>query len=388
MAESATANTRETVKQNKRKFRLHPVLKKMIRQTLIFLISLSIVVGTFVLAAKTVYEKFLKPVDPNDKTKITIEVPMGTSVNGIAEILYENNLIRNTGAFKLMVDLSNKSNKMQAGKYELSKSMTIQELIDELMTGKVSVTTVLVTIREGDDIRTIASRLVKDYKMQFTEEEFIKEAKNVEKYAEDYPFLKGIPQERLSADFPMEGYLFPDTYYFYADSSPERIIRTMLGQFDATFSQEMRDKAEQMGMTMDEVVILGSIIQNEAKEEEFTKVSAVFHNRLRIGMRLESCATINYVLDKEVNQVTLTTEDTKIDSPYNTYKVDGLPLGPISSPGKAAMEAALNPYKEFMDEDEPMLFFVLMDPDIGLHAFNSTYEGHLRDKRKYEANWR
>jgi UPF0755 protein len=123
--------------------------------------------------------RFIKPVDPEDDTLITIEVPMGTSINGIAEILYENNLIRNTGAFKLMVDLSNKSNKMQAGKYELSKSMTMQEMIDELMTGQVSVTTVLVTIREGDDIRTIASRLVNEYNMNFTEEQFIEEAKKI-----------------------------------------------------------------------------------------------------------------------------------------------------------------------------------------------------------------
>lgn len=334
------------------------------------------------------YNKFIKPVDPEDDTLITVEVPMGTSINRIAEILYENNLIRNTAAFKLMVDLSNKSNKMQAGKYELSKSMTIQEIINELMTGQVSVSTVLVTIREGDDIRTIASRLVDEYNMNFTEEQFIAEARRVEKYMDDYPFLRNIPEERRESEFPMEGYLFPDTYYFYADSTPERIIRTMLGEFDAKFTQEMRDLADEQGMTMDEVVTLASIIQNEAKTEEFSKVSAVFHNRLKIGMNLESCATINYVIeDREVNQITLTIEDTKIDSQYNTYKNPGLPLGPISSPGLDALNAALNPYPEFMEPNEPMLFFVLMDPETGLHAFNSTYEGHVKDKQKYQVNW-
>ncbi|NLU36262.1 MAG: endolytic transglycosylase MltG [Clostridiales bacterium] len=386
MADSATANRNKTTKPDK--FNLHPVAKKILRQLLIFLISLALVLGSIALAVQTVYNKFIKPVDPEDDTLITVEVPMGTSINGIAEILYENNLIRNTAAFKLMVDLSNKSNKMQAGKYELSKSMTIQEIINELMTGQVSVSTVLVTIREGDDIRTIASRLVDEYNMNFTEEQFIAEARRVEKYMDDYPFLRNIPEERRESEFPMEGYLFPDTYYFYADSTPERIIRTMLGEFDAKFTQEMRDLADEQGMTMDEVVTLASIIQNEAKTEEFSKVSAVFHNRLKIGMNLESCATINYVIeDREVNQITLTIEDTKIDSQYNTYKNPGLPLGPISSPGLDALNAALNPYPEFMEPNEPMLFFVLMDPETGLHAFNSTYEGHVKDKQKYQVNW-
>ncbi len=104
-------------------------------------------------------------------------------------------------------------------------------------------------------------------------------------------------------------------------------------------------------------------------------------------MKLESCATINYVLDKDVKQTNLTAEDTRVDSPYNTYRNPGLPAGPISSPGKSAMEAVLNPYGEYMDEKKSMLYFVLMDPQEGLHAFNSTYEGHVRDKKKYQVLW-
>jgi UPF0755 protein len=383
MADSATAKNRKTVKSQESIF-----FKKLLRQVLIFLISLSIVVFTFVIAVNTIYSKFFKPVDPEDDTMISVEVPMGTSVNGIADILYENGLIRNEGAFKLMVDLSNKANKMQAGKYKLSKSMTLQDMIDELLTGQVSVSTVKITIREGDDIRKIASRLVKEYKLDFTEEEFIKEAKKVDKYAADFPFLQDIPEARKNGEFPLEGYLFPNTYYVFADDKPERIIQTLLSQFDKTFKQEMRDKAEEMNLTMDEVVTLASVIQNEGKNVEFSKISAVFHNRMQIGMKLESCATINYVLDKDVSQVNLTVEDTKIESPYNTYMNTGLPIGPISSPGLAALEAALNPEAEFMSEDAPMLYFVLMDPKEGLHAFNSTYEGHINDKKKYEKLWK
>ena len=393
MADSATVNSKESTQtetKKKKKYRMKPVLKKTLRQLLIFLISLAIVAGFIVIAVREVYERYIKPVDPEDHTKVTIEVPMGTSINGISDILFENNLIRNTGVFKLAVDLSNKANKMQAGKYELSKSMTLDEMIDELMTGQVSVISVSVTIREGDDIEKMASRLVNDYKLKFTEAQFIAEAKKIEKYEVDFPFLQGIPEERRNLEFPLEGYLFPETYYVYADSDPERIIRTMLREFDNTITQEMRNAAEDMEMTVDDMVILASIIQNEAINEEFTKVSAVFHNRLNIGMRLESCATINYALeDRVVDQITLTKEDINTDSPYNTYKVDGLPIGPISSPGEAAMTAVLDPYVEYMDKEEGefMLFFTLIDPEIGLHAFNSTLEGHNKDTQKYSVNW-
>lgn len=393
MADSTPVNNKEstqTASKKKKKYRMKPFFKKALRRVLIFLVSIAIVIGSFFFVIQTLYDKFIKPVDPEDDTKITIEVPMGTSINGISKILYDNNLIRNAGVFKLAVDLSNKNNKMQAGKYELSKSMTINEMIDELMTGQVSVTTVSITIREGDDIEKIAKRLVKDYNLDFTEVQFIEETKKLEKYEAEFSFLEDIPEERRRMKYPMEGYLFPETYFVYADSDPERIIRTMLREFEKTFTLEMQDMAEDMGLTMDDVVTLASVIQNEARPEEFAKVSAVFHNRLSINMRLQADATINYVLeDKEVNQITLTKEDMETDSPYNTYKVDGLPIGPISSPGKAALEAVLNPYPEYMDKEKEgfMLYYTLIDPDIGLHAFNTNYEDHVRDTNKYKVNW-
>ena len=394
MADSTPVNNKESTQteiNKKKKYRMKPVLKKVLRQILIFLVSLAIVVGSFFFVVKTLYDKFLKPVDPEDDTRITVEVPMGTTINGISDILYKNDLIRNASVFKLAVDLSNKNNKMQAGKYELAKSMTIPELIDEFMTGQVSVTTVSITIREGDDIVKIAERLVNDYNLDFTEVQFIEETKKVEKYEEEFSFLKDIPEARRSMKYPMEGYLFPETYYVYADSNPERIIRTMLRQFENTFSLEMQDLAEEKGLSMDDVVTLASIIQSEAITEEFTKVSAVFHNRLSINMRLQADATINYVLeDKEVNQITLTREDMDTESPYNTYKVDGLPMGPISSPGKAALEAVLNPFPDYMDKDKEgfMLYYTLIDPDIGLHAFNTNLDDHNRDTNKYSPNWK
>ncbi|HZK35164.1 MAG TPA: endolytic transglycosylase MltG [Bacillota bacterium] len=380
MTDVTTKDKKATKAQNK-------TGKKILRQFLIYAISLTIVVSTVAIAITVAYNRYIKPVDIEDNTLIEVEVPMGSSINDIADILYESDLIRSTSVFKLMVDFSNKSNRMQAGKYELSKSMTIEKMIDELLTGRVTVTTVSVTIREGDDIRKIASRLSNDYNLGFTEEEFIKEIKSTHKYIRDYPILGNIPVERLEGEFPLEGYLSPDTYYVFADSTPEQLIRKLLAEFENKFDNEIREKAEELDMSIDEVVTLASVIQNEGTNEDFEKVSAVFHNRINIDMRLESCATVNYVIEKEVNQTNITVEDTKIESPYNTYRNNGLPIGPISSPGKAAILAALNPYQEYMTEDNRMLFFVLMDPQEGLHSFNTTYQGHVNDKNKYEELW-
>ncbi len=364
------------------------MLKKILRQLLVYLISLSIVVGTVSFTVSFVYNRYIKPVDPNDHTLIKVEVPMGSSIDDIAEILYENGLIRSTGVFKIMVDLSNKANKMQAGKYELSKSMTIDEMIDKLMTGKVSVTTVKITIREGDTLRKIAQRLESEYNLDFTQEEFLKAAKDIDDFVDDYPILKNIPKERYEQEFPLEGYLFPETYYVFADSTPKQVIRKMLAEFEYRFNDDMRDKAEALGMSIDDVVTLASVIQSEGINEEFAKISAVFHNRLKIGMKLESCATVGYALNKVIKQFNITAEDKKVESLYNTYKYSGLPIGPISSPGEDALLAALNPYEEFMDAKKPMLYFVLMDPEKGLHAFNSNYEDHIRDTNKYSKLWK
>lgn len=367
------------------------LLKLALRRAAIFLISLGIVAGMVYFAADTAYSRFLKPMDLEDSTPINVEVPMGTTINGIAAILYEKGLIRNTGVFKLLVDLSNKANRMQAGKYSLSKDMPMRDMIDILMTGRVSVTTVRITLREGLNIRQMADELVNKYKMPFTEEQFISAAKNINRYADHYTFLNDIPDERRNSDYPLEGYLFPDTYYVFADDTPHNIIMMMLREFDRKFDDEMRARAEELDMTIDEVVNLASIVQMEAGlAEEFPKIAAVFLNRIRIGMRLESCATVNYahaLRDPEgerITQVNLTTEQTRFDSPFNTYLVDGLPLGPISSPGLLALRSVLYPHEEddFMDPDRPILFFVLKDPRVRNHDFNYDYQQHIRDRNR------
>ncbi|MFO7153750.1 MAG: endolytic transglycosylase MltG [Caldicoprobacter oshimai] len=384
--------------KQKNKKEIHPFVKYLLRRLLIYFISLGIVLGTVLWAVRQVQILLFEPVDANDKTAITVEIPMGTSVRGIAEILYEKGLIRNAGVFRFFVELTDKASKLKAGRYMLSRSMTPQQILDELITGEAAVDTVRITIPEGFSIRDIANYLQNFEKdgqkvFKFTAEQFIDAAKQFDKFAEDYTFLYEIPEARRSGEYPLEGYLFPDTYIVYVDSTPDDIIRKMLSTFErkvyfAEFQNvPLLTKIEELGMTLDQVITLASIVQEEAAvKDEFYKISAVFHNRLNIDMPLQSCATVQYALGSSERKPFLTNEEISIDSPYNTYKHKGLPVGPIASPGQLAVEAVLYPEKEFMNPEKPVLFFVYAGDNR--HEFNYTAEEHAKAKQKYERLWK
>lgn len=364
-------------------------VKKFLRKLSIYLISLGIVIATTVGTFYAVLNNLTTPVDPKDTTDIKIEIRQGSTVSQIADVLYDNKLIRNKGIFKLFIDFSGKERKLQAGRYKLSKNMSLEEIMASLLTGGSRIPNKKITIQEGLTIHQVASKLVTVYELPFTQEEFLNAAK-VENFP-DYGFLQDIPENRRNSSVPLEGYLFPDTYIVPEDASPELIIKVMLNQFEKTFfKEEYTEKAKEYDLTPDQIVILASIIQKEAKvKEEFNKVSAVFHNRLKIGKKLEADSTVVYALNTDRgNTVILTDEETKVDSPYNTYKYDGLPEGPISCPGEWALNAALSPYKPYMDTKKPYLYYVLMDPATGEHKFNYSYDAHVRDKNEYKKLWK
>ncbi|MCM8900926.1 endolytic transglycosylase MltG [Caldicoprobacter algeriensis] len=385
-------------RDQKNKKGMHPFVKYLLRNLLIYFISLGIVIGTVLWAVRQVQLLLFEPVDVKDKTSVTVDIPMGTSVRGIAEILHEKGLIRNTGVFRFYVELTDKASKLKAGRYMLSRSMTPQQILDELITGEAAVDTVKVTIPEGFSIRDIANYLQNFEKdgqkvFQFTAEQFIDAAKQFDKFAEDYTFLYEIPEARRSGEYPLEGYLFPDTYIVYVDSTPDDIIRKMLSTFERkVYFAEFRNvplltRIEELGMTLDQVITLASVVQEEAAvKDEFYKISAVFHNRLNIDMPLQSCATVQYALGSSERKPFLTNEEISVDSPYNTYKHKGLPVGPIASPGQLAVEAVLYPEEEFMNPEKPVLFFVYAGDNR--HEFSYTAEEHAKAKQKYERRWK
>ena len=364
-------------------------LKSFARKLLIYIFSISIVIGSTTFAIKYTYNKFTRPMDADNEEDIVVVIPMGTSVRGIGSILYEEGLIKNKGVFRIFMEFADGSSDIKAGKYKLKKSMELAEIIESLTTGEAAIPQVRFTIPEGRTIRQIANALDESGKFDFNEEEFLAEAMNIEKYQERFPDLKAIPRERLESEediYPLEGYLFPETYFVDEGATPEEIINTMIAQFVKVYDSRYRARARELGLTVDEVITLASTIQREGRvTDEFSKISAVFHNRLEKGMKLESDATVQYITGS--NRPAVTAEERNIESGYNTYKNFGLPIGPIACPGELAIKSALYPDEDMMDPEEPYLYFVLMDPREGRHSFNYNYDEHVSDTKKYRPLW-
>jgi UPF0755 protein len=291
-----------------------------------------------------------------------IEIKEGTSLLFIAEKLKSERLIRSKFSFILLALLTGKGRKLKAGYYELSPTLPSWKILGILAEGKVK--KIKVTIPEGFTIRQIGQRL---------EEAGIISSKEFISLATDAPFtlrmIVGAPSGNL------EGFLFPDTYYFSKGESPENIVKTMLWNFRKKVLDKVKGKGE---LPFYDTLKLASLVEWEAKhDEERRLIAGVLLNRLKKGMKLECDATIQYVLPQHKERITY--KDLEMDSPYNTYKVKGLPPTPICNPGLPSIEAALNP------EDTPFLFYVAR-PD-GYHIFSLTAEEHLKAVERARRLW-
>lgn len=311
-----------------------------------------------------IYSDLMKPVSSSNMEERLIVIPKGSSTGAIANILKDEKLIKSAEAFKIFVKLENVGGKFKAGKYSLSQSMNVDEIVKKLISGNPTVAVVKVTIPEGYELRMMAEKFAESGLC--TAEEFLAAA-NSKEY--DFEFVKDLPKRKNQ----LEGYLFPDTYEFYKDATPEQIVERMLTRFAEVYNNNFREQAEKRKLTTDEVVIMASIIEREAKMDNERKlVSSVFYNRVKKGIRLQSCATVQYILEER--KPVLTFKDTKIKSPYNTYENDGLPPGPIAAPGLKSIEAALYP------ETSDYLYFVARND--GTSVFTKTYAEHLAAQRK------
>lgn len=308
----------------------------------------------------------VQPVSGMESEKVVVEIPPGSSSAGIAEILQHSEVIRNPLLFRFYARYRGYDGSLKAGEYELSSSMTLDEILDKLNRGEVIQRYTRITLPEGLRVEQAAARLAGQ---GVVDEDIFLELLSEEQF--DYWFLEDISQSR----YPAEGYLFPNTYHLEEEPAEEEIIHRMLRGFEEVFDTIYRQRADELGMSVHEVVTLASIIEREARlKEERPVISAVFHNRLQKNMLLQSCATVQYALG-EVKPV-LTTRDTQIDSPYNTYIHTGLPPGPIASPGRDALHAALYP------ADSDYLYFVLKGDNSGGHYFSKTFREHLDYQRK------
>lgn len=303
------------------------------------------------------------PLDINQTAAISVEIPSGTGTSGIAKILSDQELIRSESIFKVKSKMSGYEGKFKAGQYDLSASMSMTEMMDIIISGNSN--TLRFTIPEGLDIKRTIAILEKQ---QLIDGDLFR--KEIRSGNFDYRFLKDAP----AGDERLEGYLFPETYDIFTSSKEHQIIDRMLAQFDQVFKDEYYDRAEELGMTINEVITLASIIEREARvSADRPIISSAFHNRLGISMPLQSCATVQYILGEQ--KPVLSIKDTQIESPYNTYLNKGLPPAPICSPGAESIHAALYP------ADTNYLYFVAKGD--GSHAFSANYDQFLKDKKTY-----
>ncbi|MDP4132774.1 MAG: endolytic transglycosylase MltG [Bacillota bacterium] len=290
--------------------------------------------------------------------QVSITVTQGMSLKEIAKNLKETKVIKYPNLFVLYAEKRDMDKNLKAGTHIMYQRMGYKDALNELAGMGTDENTIKLLIPEGFEIYRTAKRVSQVF--DITEDQFLKEAQNG---SFQNGFLKNVP----SRENHLEGYLFPATYNISKGSDAHTIIQKMLDGFGSIWTPEYQARADQIGMTMDQVINLASVIEREAGNiNDMGKVSSVFHNRLKIGMPLQSCATVQYIL-KERKSV-LSIEDTKIDSPYNTYKYTGLPVGPIASPGKAAIKAALYP------EDTPYYYFKTLSD--GTTVFSKTRAEH------------
>jgi UPF0755 protein len=287
-----------------------------------------------------------------------LRVRSGMSLSAVAASLADSGWIRHPRLLAWWGTARGIDRKIQAGRYRLERGWSPRDVIEAIRTGRVETT--MVTVPEGWREEAILKLLADSLEVEHAE---LLEASRDRRWVREI----GIEAGRL------EGYLFPETYAFPKEYDARLAIARMVEEAGEQFDETMHARAEQLGLTAEEIVTLASIIQAEAaREEEMPRISGVFHNRLRHGWKLEADPTVRYALGRFDGRVLY--RDLEVDSPYNTYRVGGLPPGPIGNPGFAALRAACWP-----DSTRGEFYFVAKGN--GEHRFSRTLAEHERARR-------
>jgi UPF0755 protein len=324
-----------------------------------FLLSLGLLLLFFILV---IYWLLFVPPSKTASTKV-IFIKKGTHLKKVSEVLKQDGIIKNRHFFVLFTTILGKKTKVKAGEYEFHTQMLPLEVLDALVKGQVKPH--LVTIPEGYTLSQIA---------QLLEDLNLVEKKGFLQKASSPAFINTLGLSQLAGP-TLEGYLFPDTYHLFREMDPEEVIQMMVHQFKKVFGPDLANRASELGIPEREVVILASIIEKETPlSEEKPLISAVFKNRLKKKIPLQSDPTVIYGI-KNFNG-NLTKEHLLRRTPYNTYLIVGLPPTPICNPGKESLLAAVHP------APVPYLYFV--SKNDGSHYFSSDIEEHNRAVWKYQ----
>jgi UPF0755 protein len=338
--------------------------RSIVGRILIGIVCLVIVAALGVGAAFGVYRYLNEPPSELVAERVTFEVQSGESARAVGKRLEEAGIIKSQYLWSLHARL--KKEYIKAGMYQLSLPATQEALYAVLVEGRQIL--VKVTIPEGITLKKIAHL--------FAEAGICEEA----------AFLSAATDAELLADYAipgtnMEGFLYPDTYFFPPAYPAARVVRAMADEFFARVDDLSGDTPPPSPAELYEKVIIASIVEREYRvAEEAAIMAGVFYNRLHISMPLQSCATVEYVITEiqgKPHPDVIFTRDTEIEDPYNTYVHNGLPPGPIAAPGAVALNAALHP------AESEYLYFRLVDSAAGRHYFSKTFDDHIRAGQLY-----
>lgn len=367
-------------------------MRRIIVRWVIFLLLVAITLGTGYATYNYIVNVYsIKSVSAEIplERQVLVEIQRGAGTEAIANILKEAGIITNVFLFRLFSKLNGYDGTYRSGVHAIDKnenynSLKGYDILMDILSGKpLTNVGTRVTIPEGYNYLQIVNLLQKE---NLVDKNVFNTVANMDSF--DFPFLKNMKNLK-QRDNKLEGYLFPDTYEFDPNSNSREkdIILKMLRRFDEIFVPEYYNRVKEMDITIDEAIILASIIEREARvPEERPAIAGVFYNRLRNKSsalrKLQSCATIQYILYKRDGKMKemISVEDEEIDDPYNTYLYEGLPPGPICSPGKDSIEAALYP------EEHDYMYFVAKNDGTGEHYFSRTFTEHLGAQLKSQLN--
>ena len=318
------------------------------------------IAAVFLLVLSISYFTFFTSNYYSGNSPVVFDIKKGESFSSVVDRLYNKGIIPSKNNFKIAGFIYGADKKIRAARFYIPNGLSYLDLLDLFISGECDFQRTF-TLRPGQTIEWLAHRLQKYFYIDSTK--FVSLANN-----KIFADSLGLDQNSF------EGYMFATDYEIYERSSPAEAINLFYDAFKEFYNDSLIARTKELGFTVNEILTLASIIKGETnKEEEMSRISGVYHNRLRIGMKLQADPTVQYVLPGGWKR--LTYKDLELDSPYNTYKYFGLPPAPINSPGEAAILAALYP------EKNNYLYFVA--DGTGGHLFGKTLAEHNRNVKKY-----
>ncbi len=326
----------------------------MLRKLLLLLLLIVVAIGGYF-----AYVTWLRSASGDE---VIVKIPEGAPFDQVLDSLEVRGVLSSRGAFKLLASLTGDDARIKPGLYKFRRGLSNARLLNALVTGESTVR-IRLTFPEGITIRRVASIAQREAEIDSAE---------LVRLANDRTFLRTIGINAVSA----EGYLMPDTYFVPWGEKPATLLKRMTTLFKRFYDDAKKSAAQRQGLSPYEAVILASIVEGEARvEQERRVIAGLYLNRLRKGIRLQADPTIQYVLKDGPRR--LLYSDLRMDSPYNTYMVTGLPPTPINNPGKASIEAVLDPAQH------DYIFMVAKADGSGEHTFSRNEREHAAAVRLY-----